>query len=175
MARMLPTVMPAAVASFCACMRASEIRSATEQICDCCNGSETCVPCTENDIVQGLLFLATFCCTVFSSVTVSANLDIETGTPKVHSNCCGGGFCGGGSTLKLCAVLTPAKLDNVMPAPCTAATTSFRDASSPVSTATEKTTWSACRLELRDALTITELESSCAKHSGAAIHSVIRA
>ena len=48
MASTPPSVIPAAVANFCACTRASAIRSAMEQTCDCCNGADTCVPCTVN-------------------------------------------------------------------------------------------------------------------------------
>jgi hypothetical protein len=43
-ARIDPTVMLDALAMFCACVRASEIRPDAGHVCACCACAETCIP-----------------------------------------------------------------------------------------------------------------------------------
>ncbi len=81
-ARIAPSVKPLAAAKFCACVVAAVIRPESEQVCDCTNCCETCVPTMLNDIVSPLFSLAMFCCTVVKLATVA--LVFARGTGKVN-------------------------------------------------------------------------------------------
>ena len=59
-------------------------------------------------------------------------------------------------------VLTPTKFAAVMPDPCNAATTSSRLVLTSDWTDTLNTAWSGCKVAVRDAVTVIELESSWA-------------
>src|SRR5215472_14555717 len=89
-ARIAPSVILAASAIFCACVRASESRSGSVQVCDCCKGTETWVPAMEKDIVMPLLFLAMLCCNVVSVAVVSFSLEMGTGRANTHCRAGGG-------------------------------------------------------------------------------------
>src|SRR5579864_8391022 len=84
-ARILPSVTPAAFASFCAFARASDTRSDTLQVCDCCNCGETCVPLTLNDNARPLFFWAIFCCRLVSEAAVAFICEIGTANVKDQS------------------------------------------------------------------------------------------
>src|ERR1700724_3729710 len=78
-ARTLPRLTPAALASFCAFARASDTRSDMLHVCDCCNCGETCVPLTANDNFRPLFFCAMFCCKLVSEAAVALVCKIATG------------------------------------------------------------------------------------------------
>src|SRR5258708_27789418 len=83
-ARITPTPMPAASASFCAWARASAIKSDNAHAWDCCAWGDTCDPWRLNDTPNPLFFFATFCCTVVSVAMVSLILD--NGRAKVNDH-----------------------------------------------------------------------------------------
>ena len=53
-AKIAPSVNPLAAARLCACVVADVIRLESEQVCDCANCCETCVPIMLNDIISPL-------------------------------------------------------------------------------------------------------------------------
>ena len=83
-AKIEPSVRPDALARFCACVVALEIKPEIEQVCDCANCCETCVPTILNDSIIPLFSLVMFCCTVVRVATVALVFVSGTGRLNVH-------------------------------------------------------------------------------------------
>ena len=90
-ARIEPSVKLPEAARLCACVVAAVIRLGSEQVCDCANCCETCVPAMLNDIVSPLFAIAIFCCSVVKVATVA--LVFERGAGKAKIPLQAGGSC----------------------------------------------------------------------------------
>src|SRR5258708_5870604 len=131
-----PTLTPAALASFCACARASEIRSDVEHCC-----GDPCVPRTLNVMLRPAFFCAIICCSAVRDAVVSLTFDNGAESVKVHSSSRGGKMPALGARPGDGAY-TLERLALVIPDPASAATTASRLASRPELKSTSNKTWS---------------------------------
>ena len=168
--KITPRFMPAASASFCALARASEIKSDCEHGCDCCNCCDACVPCRRNERLKVDFFWIKLCWMAVRLAVVSLIRARGAVSVKFHCSWFGVGRSGGNGAgfpmeVKLIPeeAETPVKLAAVIPALCTTDTTSVKAASAPDPTVTLKTASSGCKVWMREAVTVTEFESSWAK------------
>ncbi len=136
-ARIAPSVKPPAEAKLCACAVASATKAGSEQVCDCANCCETCVPTMLNDRVRPLFSLAMFCCSMVRLATVSFVFVKATGKRKIHWSVMDDEEAGPAKSING-TVLTPDKFAAVIPNPCSAATTSSKPVPIPDCTVTEK-------------------------------------
>src|ERR1700733_11671856 len=80
-----PNVNPLAEARVCACVVADAIKAGNEQVCDCANCCETCVPLMLKESVSPLLRLAMFCCKVVKLAMVL--LVFVRGASRLNTHC----------------------------------------------------------------------------------------
>jgi hypothetical protein len=80
-----PNVNPLAEARVCACVVADEIKAGNEQVCDCANCCETCVPMMLKKSVSPLLRLAILCCSVVKLAIVL--LVFVRGANRLNTHC----------------------------------------------------------------------------------------